>query len=139
MRNREVTGQWGESAFYWEKYRAVIRQMFAPVTRALMEDAGIISGSAVLDVATGTGEPALSIADLVGPAGRVVGTDAVPEMVEAARREGRRQKRDNVSFAVAFSDSLPFTDNTFDAGVSRFGVMFFPSPVDGVRDILRVL
>jgi SAM-dependent methyltransferase len=81
----------------------------------------------------------LSIADLVGPEGKVVGTDVVPEMVEAARREGSRRKLHNASFEVAFSENLPFADNTFDAAVSRFGVMFFPSPVDCVREMLRVL
>ena len=139
MQNKEVIGQWSESAPYWEKYRAVILEMFSPVTQALIVDAGITSRSAVLDVATGTGEPALSIAELVGPDGKVVGTDAVPEMVEAARRESSRRKLQNTSFEVAFSDGLPFKDNTFDAAVSRFGVMFFPSPVDCVRDMLRVL
>jgi len=139
MQNIEVIGRWSESAPYWEKYRTAIREMFAPVTQALIEDAGITSRSTVLDVATGTGEPALSIANLVGPEGKVVGTDAVPEMVEAARRESSRRKLQNASFEVAFSDSLPFPANTFDAAVSRFGVMFFPSPVDCVRDVLRVL
>lgn len=139
MQNIEVIGRWSESAPYWEKYRTAIREMFAPVTQALIEDAGITSRSTVLDVATGTGEPALSIANLVGPEGKVVGTDAVPGMVEAARRESSRRKLQNASFAVAFSDSLPFPANTFDAAVSRFGVMFFPSPVDCVRDVLRVL
>jgi len=139
MQDKEVIGKWSESASYWEKYRTVIREMFAPVTQALIEDARIARGNSVLDVATGTGEPALSIADLIGPAGKVVGTDAVPEMVEAARREGSRRSLQNMSFEVAFSDSLPFPANTFDAAVSRFGVMFFPSPVDCVRDVLRVL
>lgn len=55
MQNIEVIGRWSESAPYWEKYRTVIREMFAPVTQALIEDAGITSRSAVLDVATGTG------------------------------------------------------------------------------------
>jgi SAM-dependent methyltransferase len=45
----------------------------------------------------------------------------------------------NASFEVAFADKLPFPANTFDAVVSRFGVMFFPSPVDSVREMLRVL
>lgn len=139
MQNTEVIGKWSESAPYWEKYRTVIRKMFAPVTQALIEDARIARGNSVLDVATGTGEPALSIANLVGPEGKVVGTDAVPEMVEAARRESSRRKLQNASFEVASSDSLPFPANTFDAAVSRFGVMFFPSPVDCVRDVLRVL
>ena len=54
--------------------------MFAPVTHALIQDAQIIGNCAVLDVATGPGEPALSISEVVGPQGKVVGTDAVPEM-----------------------------------------------------------
>ncbi|GAC1666222.1 MAG: hypothetical protein NVS9B4_21880 [Candidatus Acidiferrum sp.] len=137
--NKEVIGQWSQSAPYWEKHREVIREMFAPVTQALIADAGIARGCAVLDVATGPGEPALSVADMVGPEGKVVGTDVVLGMVEAARREGSRRKLHNVSFEVAPTDNLPFSANTFDAAVSRFGVMFFPSPVDCIRDILRVL
>src|SRR5690348_428935 len=137
--NKELIDQWSESAPYWEKYRETIRQMFAPVTQALVEDAGIAVGHTVLDVAMGPGEPALTIAGLVGPEGRVVGTDVVPEMVEAARREARRRELRNARFEVAFAESLPFSANSFDAVVSRFGVMFFPSPVDAIREWLRVL
>jgi SAM-dependent methyltransferase len=113
--------------------------MFAPVTQALIEDAGITGRGAVLDVATGPGEPALSIAELIGSEGKVVGTDPVPEMVEAARREGHRRGLHNATFEVAFAESLPFPANSFDAVVSRFGVMFFASPVDSFREWLRVL
>ncbi len=137
--NKEIISQWSESAPYWEKHRAMIREMFAPVAQALIEDAAISRGSAVLDVATGPGEPALSIAEVVGPEGNVVGTDVVAEMVEAARREGSRRKLHNTSFEVAFTESLPFPSNSFDAVVSRFGVMFFPAPAECVREMLRVL
>jgi SAM-dependent methyltransferase len=139
QQNKEIISQWGESAPYWEKNRAIIHEMFAPVTQTLIEEAGITSRHVVLDIATGPGEPALSIADVVGPEGKVVGTDVVPAMVEAARREGSRRKIHHASFEVAGDDSLPFPANTFDAVVSRFGVMFFPSPVDSVREMLRVV
>jgi ubiquinone/menaquinone biosynthesis C-methylase UbiE len=139
MQNREVLGQWSESAPYWEKHRRTIREMFAPASQALIEDAGIGRGCSVLDVAMGPGEPALTIAGLVGPEGKVVGTDAVPEMVEAARREANHQKLHNTRFEVAFADTLAVQPNAFDAVVSRFGVMFFPSPIDCVREMLRVL
>jgi ubiquinone/menaquinone biosynthesis C-methylase UbiE len=136
---QEVISRWSETAPYWEKHRAIIREMFAPVTQALIEDAQIASRSVVLDVATGPGEPALTIAELVGTEGKVLGIDAVPEMVEAARREANRRKLYNASFAVALADALPFQANSFDAVVSRFGVMFFASPVRAVREMLRVL
>ena len=70
--NKEVIGQWSESALYWEKHREIIREMFAPVTQALVEDAKIVTRHAVLDVATGPGEPALSLAELVGLKGRLL-------------------------------------------------------------------
>jgi len=137
--DEEIIGQWSESAPYWEKHRETIREMFAPITQALIEDAKIKARQVVLDVATGPGEPALSLAKLLGPEGKVIGVDAVPEMVEAARREANRRGSQNANFDVALADDLPFPESTFDAVVSRFGVMLFLSPVDCVREMLRVL
>ena len=138
-REQEVINRWTGSAPYWEKHREVIRQMFAPVTEALIKDAQIVGGYHVLDIATGPGEPALSVAAVVGDDGKVVGIDPIPEMVRAARRAADRLALENVNFEVAFADHLPFRDNTFDAVISRFGVMFFPAPLDALREILRVL
>jgi ubiquinone/menaquinone biosynthesis C-methylase UbiE len=136
--DHEVISAWRASAPFWEKHREIIRQMFAPVTHALVEDGLIGSGNTVLDIATGPGEPALTIAALVGSEGKVFGIDPAPEMVDAARRATDHLGR-NAQFEVASADCLPFPADTFDAVVSRFGVMFFPSPVDGVREMLRVL
>ena len=135
----QTVKEWSGAAPLWEKHREIIRQMFAPVTQALVEDGLIGSGHAVLDIATGPGEPALSVAALVGPEGKVFGIDPVPEMVAAARRATDRLGFRNAQFDVAFADHLPFPADTFDAVVSRFGVMFFPSPIDGIREMLRVL
>jgi ubiquinone/menaquinone biosynthesis C-methylase UbiE len=140
MQNEQaVIGAWTGSAPYWEKHREIIREMFAPVAQALIEDARIGRGNAVLDIATGPGEPALDVAAFVGPEGRVVGTDLVPEMVAAARRSAERASVGNTQFEVAPAERLPFPAGTFDAVISRFGVMFFPAPVDAIRETLRVL
>ena len=137
--DQEVINRWSASAPFWEKHGEIIRQMFAPITQALVEDAQIGSQHAVLDIAMGPGEPALSVAALVGPEGKIFGIDPIPEMVAAARRAADRLGLKNAQFEVAFADQLPFSDDTFDAVISRFGVMFFPSPIDGVREMLRVL
>jgi ubiquinone/menaquinone biosynthesis C-methylase UbiE len=137
--NQEVINHWTGSAPYWEKHREIIRQMFEPVTHALVEDVQIATGQSVLDIATGPGEPALTIAPLVGPEGSIFGVDPIPEMVAAARREASRRELKNVQFDVAFADRLPFPATAFDAVISRFGVMFFPSPIDAIREMLRVL
>src|SRR6267154_2408020 len=136
---QEVIHRWTGSAPYWEKHREIIRQMFSPVTQALVEDGQIGIGQVVLDIATGPGEPALSVAGLVGPKGKVFGIDPIPEMVAAARRAADRLELRNAQFDVAFADKMPFPADTLDAVISRFGVMFLPSPVDGVREMLRVL
>jgi SAM-dependent methyltransferase len=60
-------------------------------------------------------------------------------MVAAARRAASHLGFSNAQFEVAFADHLPFPANTFDAIISRFGAMFFPSPVEAVRQMLRVL
>ena len=137
--DQAVIDGWSGAAPFWEKHREIIRQMFAPVTQALVEDALIGTRHAVLDIATGPGEPALSVAALVGPEGKVIGIDPVPEMVAAARRATDQPGFSNTQFEVASADDLPFPAETFDAVVSRFGVMFFPSPIDAVREMLRVL
>src|ERR1700686_4883262 len=130
--------EWTDSARYWERYGTIIRTIFAPVTRALIEDAGIVSGQSVLDVAGGPGEPSSTIAENVGSTGSVMCTDAVPEMVNAAERGAIRRGITNVSFRKCMADALRFGDNSFDVVVSRLGVMFFPDPVVALPEMLRV-
>ena len=130
---------WRESAKYWTRHSNTIHKMFTPLSRALIERARIREGQMVLDVAGGAGEPSLTIAEVVGPAGSVTCTDGVAEMVEAARAEAQRRGLTNMQFHQCSADSLPFPDNTFDVVVSRLGVMFFPDPVAAMRELLRVL
>lgn len=65
-------------------------------------------------------------------------TDVVAEMVAAAEREARRRGLTNIEFRQTSADSLPFGDNTFDTAVCRLGVMFFPDPLAGLAEMLRV-
>src|SRR6266498_5282152 len=115
----EVLREWRESARYWQKHAGTIRTMFGPVTQALVDDADIIEGDAVLDVAGGAGEPSLTIAEIVGSTGSVTCTDAVAEMVVTAQNEGQRRELTNVVFRQCAADSLPFESESFDVTVSR--------------------
>jgi len=135
----ETTKKFTGSAPYWEKHRELIRHMFAPITEALVREAGVRVADTVLDVATGAGDPALSVAEMVGPSGKVIGIDPVPGMIEGARRAAAGLVLQNTQFEITSADALPFPTDTFDAEICRFGVMFFPSPLDCVREMLRVL
>jgi len=135
----EVLSRRSNAAPFWDQHREVLRELFGPVSEALIEDAEIVPGCSVLDVGTGHGEPALQVADVVGPGGNVAGIDPVAGMIEAARGVAAQRSQRNLRFEVAKADSLPFPNDSFDAVVCRFGVMFFPSPIDGIREMLRVL
>ncbi|HEV8369489.1 MAG TPA: class I SAM-dependent methyltransferase [Pyrinomonadaceae bacterium] len=136
--NDEVLREWRESALYWQKHADTIRTLFGPITQALIADSGIFEGDAVLDVAGGAGEPSLTIAETVGPTGSVTYTDVTAQMVRAAQSEAQRHGVTNIEFRQCAADSLPFADNSFDAVVCRLGVMFFPEPLAGLREMLRV-
>src|SRR5229473_2122889 len=138
IQDSKTLKEWRENAPFWEKHSATIRTMFAPLTEALIEDAGIREGQTVLDVAGGAGEPSLTIAERVGRSGSVTCTDAVAEMVAAAEGEAQRRGLMNVRFRQCLADALPFDDNSFDVVVSRLGVMFFPDPLAALREMLRV-
>lgn len=139
MKPVEMLDGWRETAQYWTKYSDTIAKMFAPLTEAMIERAGIHEGQSVLDVAGGAGEPSLTIAERVGPNGSVTCTDAVAEMVEAAQYKASRRGLNNMQFRQCTADSLPFPENSFDVVVSRLGAMFFLDAVGAMREMLRVV
>jgi len=135
----EILREWNDNAAAWREHSATVRTMFAPLTAAIIEEAGISAGQSVLDVAGGPGEPSLTIAERVGPTGSVTCTDAVAGMVAAAEEEAKRRGLTNVRFRQCLAGELPFPDNSFDVAVCRLGVMFFPDVVAGLREMLRVV
>ena len=136
---KKALDSWQTSARYWDKYRALIAQIFAPLTSGLVDEARIKVGQKVLDIGGGTGEPALTISSIVGPTGSVMYTDPVAGMVEATQAEAARRGLTNIHFRQCSADELPFADRTFDAAVGRLSAMFFVDPVKAVREALRVI
>ena len=130
---------WQTSARYWDKYRVLIEQMFAPLTSGLIEEARIGIGQKVLDIGGGSGEPSLTISSIVGPTGSVMYTDPAAGMVESAQAEAHRRGLTNIRFRQCSADDLPFPNRTFDVAVGRLSAMFFVDPVKAVREALRVI
>src|SRR6185295_1782263 len=135
----EVLAAWETSSQYWNKHQALIEKMYAPLTRALIEEAEIVAGQAVLDIGGGAGEPSLTIARIVGPAGHVTFTDPTAGMVKASREEAERRGLQNIVFHQSGAERLPFANDTFDAAVGRLSAMFFSDMAGALREILRVL
>ena len=108
--------------------------LFAPWPPKVVEAAHIGPGQRVLDVACGTGVLARHVASLVGPSGSVAGLDPNPGMLEVARK-----LEPSIEWHSGAAESLPFPDESFDAVVSQFGMMFFSDRAGAVREMLRVL
>ena len=122
-----------------EKWKAKSAAMGQPVTDALVEYAKPSPGMQVLDLASGTGEPAISLAARVGPQGHVTALDLSADLLEIAEKRARTRGLENFTARQADAHSLPFPDNTFDLATSRFGVMFFRDPEAALRELHRVL
>ena len=129
---------WAGLSAGWEKWDSVIMEQLGPVTTAMIEGLDIAEDRQHLDIASGTGEPGLSIAKR-SPNGRVVLTDLVPEMLDIAARRARARGIVNIETAVCSADDLPFNDATFDSVSVRFGYMFFPDLAKATAEFARVL
>jgi SAM-dependent methyltransferase len=95
-------------------------------------------GGHVLDIGCGFGDSTLALAELVGPDGTAVGVDIAPRFIAAARAEAEELHIANVRFAVADVQAQRF-EETFDYAFSRFGTMFFASPVAALRNVHAAL
>ena len=133
--------EWSAAAPGWKKYGKDMFTWMAPISHQLIKSAGISIGQTVLDVATGTGQPALTIAKIVGQNGKVIGVDLSLEMIETAKEEAAYLGLTNkVDFQVVKDESLSmFSDNVFDSVVCRNGLMFMPDPLKALKAFHRVL
>jgi SAM-dependent methyltransferase len=129
---------WAGLAAGWEKWDSLIMDQLAPVGAAIINRLDIAEGQHHLDIASGTGEPGLSIAKLA-PRGQVVLTDISPEMLAVASRRALAQGVTNVETTVCSADDLPFSDAAFDSVSVRFGYMFFPDMARATAEFARVL
>ncbi len=111
----------------------------APVGEALLSALHARSGDQILDLASGTGEPALSLARRHGGAVTVTGIDAAAGMVKVAQAKVERERIANIAFHCMPAERLTFTDDSFDRVLCRFGVMLFEDPLQGLREMYRTL
>src|SRR5688572_15342656 len=91
-----VRQEWTEGARAWRTWNAKLGVLSRAATEAIVRAAQIEPGMRVLDLAGGTGEPALSLAEAVGPDGHVTATDFVPEMLAVAEENARQRGLGNL-------------------------------------------
>jgi enediyne biosynthesis protein CalE5 len=134
-----IREEWRGAVPLWQKWNDKFVIQTRAATELVVGGAQIAPGMKILDLASGTGEPSLSLARAVGPKGRVVATDLVPEMLAAAQQNADTQGLRNMEFRAADAEHLPFADSEFDRVTCRFGMMFFPDIPRAMAEIRRVL
>lgn len=122
-----------------QKWRRQSAAMGNDMTQAIVEAARVQPGMRVLDIACGTGEPAISLAALLAGDGEVVGVDISPAPLKIAEERASQRGLSNVTFQQADAHALPFPDNSFDRVTSRLGIMFFSDLPRALGEMRRVL
>src|SRR5262245_17149362 len=108
--------------------------LFGQWAPKVADAAQIQPGQRALDVACGTGVLARELASRTGSSGRVAGIDPGPGMVAVAKHLAP-----DLEWREGVAESLPFPDQSFDAVLSQFGLMFFTDRRQALREMLRVL
>lgn len=126
---------WNESA---EAYVGLLRNL-EPFRSDLVSRLVPQAGERILDMGTGPGEPAITIAARIGTTGHVTGIDLSENMVSIAQRVARARGLENVDFRVMDCGALEFPHESFDAIISSFGFQIFTDPEKAAREALRVL
>ncbi len=131
--------QWQNVAEAWHRWIPLLSQWAGPVTELMLDLARIGSGTRVLDLAAGDGDQSLMAARRVGPTGYVLATDLAPNLIAFAAQSAREAGLSQMEARVMDADHLELEDASFDAVISRFGLMFFPHRQQALAEIHRVL
>jgi SAM-dependent methyltransferase len=123
----------------WQSGAAVRGLAYAPATDRMFELAQLQAGDRVLDVAAGTGETSILAAQRVGPTGYVLATDLAASMIEVAAEDARKAGLSNVETRVMDARSLDLPSESFDAVISRMGIMLMPDRERALAEMRRVL
>lgn len=131
---------WDNAAKGWQEWWQTFEHGAQVVSNKLVEIAGIMPGDRVLDVATGIGEPAVTAARRVGQKGKVVATDLSAQMIATAKSRAKSVGLDGIiEFVEIDAEHLDFPEASFNAVLSRWGLMFLPNLPAALARIRKIL
>lgn len=129
---------WDKFSPGWKKWDDLVMDFLNPMGEEIIRSLKLKKKDVVLDVASGTGEPGLTISSVVSD-GKVVMTDLSEGMLSVARAKAIKNGVSNCEFYNCNACELPFEDGCFDAVSCRLGFMFVPETHKAAKEIVRVL
>jgi ubiquinone/menaquinone biosynthesis C-methylase UbiE len=131
--------QWQAAAEAWNYWGPTLEQWLGDATNLMLDMADIHEGSKVLDVAAGSGGQTLTTARRVGPSGYVLATDISSNILASAAENVHKANLRNVETLVMDGENLELEDGTFDAVISRVGLIYLPDQHRALSGMHRVL
>jgi len=129
---------WNKFSPGWKKWDSMTMDFLRPMGDEIIKMINPKETDVILDIASGTGEPGLTIAQMVKK-GKVVITDLAEDMLMIAREKAKLMDISNIETVQCDVSEMPFADNSFDAVSCRFGFMFFPDMLLAAKEMARVL
>ncbi len=132
--------QWDTAAEAWHRWTPFLSRWLGPATETLLDRAEVGIGQRLLDIAAGTGDQSRQAAKRVGAGGSVLATDISEKVLEFAARDLARSGHRNVECRVLDGERLtPLPSQSFDAVISRVGLIYFPDRQKALAGMHRVL
>ena len=136
---RTTREQWQTAAEAWHRWGPTLEAWLGPATQAMLDMAGVKGDSRVLDVAAGAGGQSLAAARRVGPRGAVLATDISPAILAYAKAEADTVGVSNLTTLVMDGEALEVEPGSFDAVISRVGLIYFPDQQKALGEMRRAL
>jgi SAM-dependent methyltransferase len=131
--------EWDTAADAWHRWGPTLRGWLGPATERMLDLATVGSGARVLDVAAGAGDQTLQVARRVGPGGSVLATDLSAGILAFAAAAAKQHGHANVATQAMDGEHLELDDASFDAVISRVGLIYFPDQQRALAEMKRVL
>ena len=131
--------QWQTAAKAWNDWGPLLRAWLGPATEIMLDMAKIAPGARVLDVAAGAGDQTLQAAARVGPGGTVLATDIAPNILAFAAANARAAGYASIDTKVMDGEEIDVPEGTFDAVISRVGLIYFPDQQKALAGMKRAL
>jgi ubiquinone/menaquinone biosynthesis C-methylase UbiE len=132
--------QWQAAAEAWHRWGPTLHQWLGEATNVMLDMADVQEGQRILDVAAGAGEQTIVTAQRVGPTGSVLATDISSNILDFAQQAARHKGLKNVETKVVDGENLELPENSFDAVISRVGLIYFPDQhkaLIGMKGVLK--
>jgi SAM-dependent methyltransferase len=132
--------QWEDAAEAWHRWGPTLEGWLGEATERMLDAAGVVPGSRVLDVAAGAGGQSLAAARRTGPAGSVLATDISPTILTYAAKSAADAGLTNIETVEADGETLDaLPAGSFDAVICRVGLIYFPDQQRALAGMRRAL